>query len=71
MLLLLLHCANYTGTDAWIDALGYLRETHYIADKDGYRIMKDKTTYVGQNRPIKVFKSHVIYQIDNFNFSRI
>lgn len=41
------------GTEAWIDALGYMRHKQYIADKDGYRILKSKTIYVGKT-PIKV-----------------
>lgn len=41
------------GTEAWIDASGYLRQKDYIADKDGYRILKSKTIFVG-SRPIKV-----------------
>ncbi|XP_040153666.1 sialidase [Anopheles arabiensis] len=41
------------GTDAWIDASGYLRQNDYIADHKGYRILKSKTVYVGQNRPIQ------------------
>lgn len=41
------------GTEAWIDALGYMRHKQYIADKDGYRILKSKTIYVGKS-PIRV-----------------
>ncbi|XP_049289374.1 uncharacterized protein LOC125767136 isoform X2 [Anopheles funestus] len=41
------------GTDAWIDASGYLRQNDYIADHKGYRILKSKTVYVGQDRPIQ------------------
>ncbi|XP_001353661.4 uncharacterized protein [Drosophila pseudoobscura] len=41
------------GTEAWIDAAGYLRQKDYIADKQGYRILKSKTIYVGQGRPIE------------------
>lgn len=44
----------YIGTDAWIDAAGYLRQKDYIADKEGYRILKSKTVYVGVGRPIQV-----------------
>lgn len=47
-------CCWCIGTDAWIDALGYLRQKDYIADKDGYRILKSKTVFVGKSRPIKV-----------------
>lgn len=43
-----------SGTEAWIDASGYLRQKDYIADKDGYRILKSKTVFVGKSRPIKV-----------------
>lgn len=41
------------GTEAWIDALGYMRHKQYIADKDGYRILKSRTIFVGKT-PIKV-----------------
>uniref|UniRef100_A0A0K8V627 Cuticle protein 6 n=1 Tax=Bactrocera latifrons TaxID=174628 RepID=A0A0K8V627_BACLA len=40
------------GTEAWIDAAGFLRQKDYIADKDGYRILKSKTVFVGYNRAI-------------------
>uniref|UniRef100_A0A336KF43 CSON009679 protein n=1 Tax=Culicoides sonorensis TaxID=179676 RepID=A0A336KF43_CULSO len=40
------------GVDAWIDAAGYLRQKDYIADNKGYRILKSKTVFVGQGRPI-------------------
>lgn len=42
------------GTEAWVDVSGYLRQKDYIADKDGYRILKSKTVFIGVNRPIKV-----------------
>ncbi|XP_073840827.1 uncharacterized protein [Musca autumnalis] len=41
------------GTEAWIDAAGYLRLKDYIADKQGYRILKSKVTYVGQGADIQ------------------
>ncbi|XP_055608374.1 uncharacterized protein LOC129755761 isoform X2 [Uranotaenia lowii] len=41
------------GTDAWIDASGYLRQKDYIADNKGYRILKSKTVYVGRGLPIQ------------------
>ncbi|XP_058122957.1 uncharacterized protein LOC131293945 [Anopheles ziemanni] len=41
------------GTDAWIDASGYLRQNDYIADHKGYRILKSKTVFVGRDRPIQ------------------
>lgn len=41
------------GTEAWVDASGYLRQKDYIADKDGYRILKSKVIFIGKNRPIK------------------
>lgn len=41
------------GTDAWIDASGYLRQKDYIADDKGYRILKSKTVYVGRDLPIQ------------------
>lgn len=43
-----------TGTEAWIDALGYMRLKDYIADNQGYRILKSKTVFVGIDRPIQV-----------------
>ena len=42
------------GTNAWIDGNGYLRQSDYIADHAGYRILKDKTIFVGKDRPIEV-----------------
>ncbi|XP_055378754.1 mucin-5AC [Condylostylus longicornis] len=49
------------GTDAWIDAAGFLRAKDYIADDQGYRILKSKTFYVGHGRSIedavRTFKS--------------
>ncbi|KAL7733843.1 hypothetical protein ACLKA6_011560 [Drosophila palustris] len=41
------------GTEAWIDAAGFLRQKDYIADKEGYRILKSKTIFVGQGRGIE------------------
>lgn len=40
--------------NAWIDAAGTLRQTDYIADSQGYRILKSKTLYVGVGTPIVV-----------------
>lgn len=48
---------HFSGTEAWIDAAGYLRQKDYIADKEGYRILKSKTIYVGQGRGIEVGKA--------------
>lgn len=45
---------KFKGTEAWIDALGYMRLKKYIADKDGYRILKSQTVFVGKT-PIKVY----------------
>lgn len=63
----------FTGTEAWIDALGYLRQKDYIADKEGYRILKSKTIFVGKDTPIKVthylniyFVSSLTYYSDEF-----
>lgn len=42
------------GTNAWIDGFGYLRQNDYIADHEGYRILKSKTVFVGKDRPIEV-----------------
>ncbi|XP_037807150.1 uncharacterized protein LOC119600741 [Lucilia sericata] len=41
------------GTEAWIDAAGYLRLKDYIADKQGYRILKSKVVFVGQGTEIE------------------
>ncbi|XP_053593237.1 dual specificity protein kinase splA isoform X2 [Microplitis demolitor] len=41
------------GTEGWLDPLGYLRIKDYIADREGFRILKSKTVYVGINRPIE------------------
>lgn len=49
------------GTEAWIDALGYMRHKQYIADKDGYRILKSKTIYVGKS-PIRVRASRCCHK---------
>lgn len=43
-----------TGTEAWIDSLGYIRMKDYIADHGGYRILRSKTVFVGTNTPIQV-----------------
>ncbi|XP_044752116.1 DNA-directed RNA polymerase II subunit RPB1 [Coccinella septempunctata] len=37
------------GSYAWIDDNGYLRQRDYIADSQGYRIVKNKNVYVGRN----------------------
>ncbi|XP_015180050.1 PREDICTED: uncharacterized protein LOC107068316 [Polistes dominula] len=41
------------GTEAWLDPLGYLRYKDYIADHQGFRILKSKMTYVGKDTPIQ------------------
>ncbi|XP_071867886.1 uncharacterized protein isoform X1 [Bombus fervidus] len=40
------------GTEGWLDPLGYLRLKDYIADDNGFRILRSKMIYVGKNRPI-------------------
>ncbi|KOX73205.1 hypothetical protein WN51_01798, partial [Melipona quadrifasciata] len=40
------------GTEGWLDPLGYLRLKDYIADNNGFRILRSKMIYVGKNRPI-------------------
>lgn len=57
------------GTDAWIDAAGYLWQKDYIADKDGFRILKNKKIFVGQSRPIKVenFRVHFCFVLFRIN----
>ncbi|XP_057651866.1 uncharacterized protein LOC130891251 [Diorhabda carinulata] len=37
------------GTYAWIDADGMLRQRDYIADNEGYRVLKTKNIFVGRN----------------------
>lgn len=41
------------GTSGWVDPNGYLRLQDYIADTKGYRILKSKMVFVGQNAPIQ------------------
>ncbi|XP_059613061.1 uncharacterized protein LOC132259439 [Phlebotomus argentipes] len=41
------------GTDAWIDGHGFLRQKDYIADNQGYRILKSATVYVGRESSIE------------------
>ncbi|XP_066583112.1 uncharacterized protein [Prorops nasuta] len=41
------------GTEGWLDALGYLRLKDYIADHEGFRILRSKMVYVGRDRPIQ------------------
>ncbi|KAI4478191.1 hypothetical protein M0804_012149 [Polistes exclamans] len=41
------------GTEAWLDPLGYLRYKDYIADHQGFRILKSKMIYVGKDTPIQ------------------
>ncbi|KAL0105179.1 hypothetical protein PUN28_016671 [Cardiocondyla obscurior] len=41
------------GTEGWLDPLGYLRLKDYIADHEGFRILKSKMVYVGKDRPIQ------------------
>lgn len=59
------------GTEAWIDALGYLRQKDYIADNQGYRILKSKTVFVGVNRPIQVniLTTNIIIKVSVVNTS--
>lgn len=40
------------GSYGWIDQNGLLRLREYIADNEGYRIVKSKNVYVGRDRPI-------------------
>ncbi|XP_017757696.1 PREDICTED: uncharacterized protein LOC108549010 isoform X1 [Eufriesea mexicana] len=40
------------GTEGWLDPLGYLRLKDYIADSNGFRILRSKMLYVGKDRPI-------------------
>ncbi|KAH8302419.1 hypothetical protein KR044_006369 [Drosophila immigrans] len=49
------------GTEAWIDAAGFLRQKDYIADKEGYRILKSKTIFVGTGKGIEVSKQYRNY----------
>ncbi|XP_043476613.1 uncharacterized protein LOC122507775 isoform X2 [Leptopilina heterotoma] len=41
------------GTEGWLDPLGYLRIKDYIADQQGFRILKSKMVFVGKERPIQ------------------
>lgn len=40
------------GTEGWLDPLGYFRLKDYIADADGFRILKSTMVHVGKGRPI-------------------
>ncbi|XP_063975214.1 uncharacterized protein LOC135161503 isoform X2 [Diachasmimorpha longicaudata] len=40
------------GTEGWLDPLGFLRIKDYIADGNGYRILRSKKIFVGKNEPI-------------------
>ncbi|XP_076168248.1 uncharacterized protein LOC143147149 isoform X2 [Ptiloglossa arizonensis] len=40
------------GTEGWLDPLGYLRLKDYVADNNGFRILRSKMVYVGKDRPI-------------------
>lgn len=40
------------GSYGWVDADGFLRLRDYIADGQGYRILKTKNIFVGKDRPI-------------------
>lgn len=54
------------GTNAWIDGFGYLRQNDYIADHEGYRILKSKTVFVGKDRPIEVVTGFIYKLINTF-----
>ncbi|XP_015606579.1 uncharacterized protein LOC107273126 isoform X2 [Cephus cinctus] len=41
------------GTEGWLDPLGYLRIKDYVADDQGFRILRSKTVFVGKDRPIQ------------------
>uniref|UniRef100_A0A8D9BS25 Cuticle protein n=1 Tax=Cacopsylla melanoneura TaxID=428564 RepID=A0A8D9BS25_9HEMI len=43
---------SVVGTYGWVDADGYLRLKDYVADEQGYRIVRSKKLYVGGNTPI-------------------
>ncbi|XP_043251958.1 uncharacterized protein LOC122397122 isoform X1 [Colletes gigas] len=40
------------GTEGWLDPLGYLRLKDYVADHNGFRILRSKMVYVGKDRPM-------------------
>lgn len=42
------------GTEGWIDAAGYFRLKDYMANENGYNIIRSKIVYVGVDRPIPV-----------------
>lgn len=41
------------GTYGWVDSNGYLRLRDYVADNEGYRIVKTKLIYVGENSDVE------------------
>lgn len=44
----------FAGSEGWLDNVGYFRLKDYIADKNGYRILKSKTVYIGKGHTMKV-----------------
>lgn len=40
------------GSYGWVDADGYLRLNDYVADNEGYRILRTKRLFVGSQTPI-------------------
>lgn len=54
------------GTNAWIDGFGYLRQSDYIADHEGYRILKSKTVFVGKDSSIEVRIMMTLISFDLF-----
>lgn len=51
----------FSGTEAWIDASGYLRFKEYIANENGYNVIKSKTIFVGIDRPIQVCFEKILF----------
>jgi Insect cuticle protein. len=49
-----LHDGSVVGTYGWVDADGYLLLKDYVADNQGYRIVRSKKLYVGTNAPIDI-----------------
>lgn len=43
---------SVVGTYGWVDADGWLRLKDYIADEQGYRIVRSKKLYVGASTPV-------------------
>ncbi|XP_050538630.1 uncharacterized protein LOC126904035 isoform X2 [Daktulosphaira vitifoliae] len=47
-----LHDGSVVGTYGWVDADGYLRLNDYVADSNGYRVVRNKKLFVGSQSAV-------------------